>query len=115
MNSVRFLRETATKTEACDYVAFAIAHGRFDMRDIGAVLDHDEPLPPSGVRLRRIISASSCFGALKADNAPCNSGIMVPKLCIVPLDELLGIFHRGLSSGHTSSIARLIRPSLSMM
>jgi hypothetical protein len=96
-------------------VAFAIAHGRFDMRDIGAVLDHDEPLPPSGVRLRRIISASSCFGALKADNAPCNSGIMVPKLCIVPLDELLGIFHRGLSSGHTSSIARLIRPSLSMM
>jgi hypothetical protein len=56
-------------------------------------------LPPSGVRLRRIISASSCFGALKADNAPCNSGIMVPKLCIVPLDELLGIFHRGLIVG----------------
>jgi hypothetical protein len=26
-------------------VAFAIAHGRFDMRDIGAVLDHDEPCP----------------------------------------------------------------------
>jgi hypothetical protein len=26
-------------------VAFTIAHGRFDMRDLGAVLDHDEPLP----------------------------------------------------------------------
>ena len=45
LNSVRFLRETATKTETCDYVAFTIAHGRFDMRDLGAVLDHDEPLP----------------------------------------------------------------------
>jgi hypothetical protein len=44
-----------------------------------------------------------------------NSAIMLPKLYTVPLDELLGIFHRALIVGHTNPIARLIRPSLSMM
>jgi hypothetical protein len=63
LNSVRFLRETATKTEACDYVAFAIAHGRFD--DPGAVLDHEEPLPPSGTGRRVASGPMSAWSALR--------------------------------------------------
>jgi hypothetical protein len=36
---------------AADLVAIGagIVAARFDMRDLGAVLDHEEPLPPSGM------------------------------------------------------------------
>jgi hypothetical protein len=99
--------------------------GWFDMRDLGAGLDQEEPLPHlSGHQVyhrRGIISAaSSGVGAMRRGHCACevrgpprsrarpyscfvlerrNSAIMLPKLYIVPLLELLGIFHRGLIVG----------------
>jgi hypothetical protein len=35
-----------------------------------------------------------------------NSALMLPKLYVVTIDELLGVFHRGLIVGHTSMAAR---------
>jgi hypothetical protein len=73
------------------------------------VPDHEEPLPHPAIKFSSVADHQRSvlmppprgrarpYSCLVLERR--NSAIMLPKLYIVPLDELLGIFHRGLIVG----------------
>jgi hypothetical protein len=120
-------------SEADHFFKFEMCGDWFDMRDLGAVLDHEQPLPhpacDQAQQRRRIINAASpCVpakfeghheAALGLTHALCLNVAILQSCCqsstSCPSTNCLAYSIAVSSSGHTSPIARLIRPSLSMM
>jgi hypothetical protein len=50
------LKQASAPREAEHFWKCKSCGGYFDMRDLGAVLDHEEPLPPSGMRSSAVAS-----------------------------------------------------------
>lgn len=115
--------------------------GWLNMRDLGAVPDHEEPLPhlsgikhiPSPDHQRSVIrrrrnetrtlrlrsSRATTRAGLGLTHALCLNVAILQSCCqsstSCPSTNCLAYSIAVSSSGHTSPIARLIRPSLSMM
>jgi hypothetical protein len=70
------LKQASAPREAEHFWKCKSCGGYFDMRDLGAVLEHEEPLPhpveDQVQERRRIISAaSSCVGAMRRGHRTC--------------------------------------------